>query len=176
MGFRLGSRAHQALLLPLLRRDWEINSRQPDTICRKNSLAKISNRLTDITFRRRPSRSRCTWPIDRRRLSSVNALLPVALDFGRWLVLVFVVVPSLLSLSNLFLGDLRDGGWRGGHWNRLSLNRALLLLASGYLLIANLLRALLLLLLLLFLQALDLRRSERFRAIATVLISGWVVV
>lgn len=96
---------------------------------------------------------------DRRRLPPVHSLLPVALHFRGRLVLVLVIVgPRLLPLTNLLFGDLRHGG-RGGRC-RLPLNRALLSL-----LFAPLLLRLPDLLLgpLLLLKALDLRRSTRFR-------------
>ena len=63
---------------------------------------------------------------DRRRLSPVDTLLPIALHFRRWLVLVLVVVPGLLPLTNLLLGDLRYRRRRGRDRDRLSLNGTLL--------------------------------------------------
>ena len=65
---------------------------------------------------------------DRRRLSSVDTLLPVALHFRRWLVLVLVIVPGLLPLTNLLLSDLGHRGRRGRDGDRLSLNGTLLCL------------------------------------------------
>lgn len=101
---------------------------------------------------------------DRRRLSSVDTLLPIALHFRRWLVLVLVIVPGLLPLTNLLLGDLRCRRRRGRDRDRLSLNGTLLrlqllLLFTPVLLLLFpdlLLRSLLLLLLL---KGLDFRRS-----------------
>lgn len=102
---------------------------------------------------------------DRRGLPPVDSLLPVALHLGGRLVLVLVIVgPRLLPLTDLLFGDLRHGGRGGRRGDRLPLNRALL---SLYLLLAPLLLLLLLrlpdLLLgpLLLLKALDLRRSTR---------------
>lgn len=106
---------------------------------------------------------------DRRGLPPVDSLLPVALHFRGWLVLVLVIVgPRLLPLTDLLFGDLRHGGRGGRCRDRLPLNRALL-----YLLLAPLLLLLLLWLLLrlpdlllgplLLLKGLDLRRSTRLQ-------------
>lgn len=103
---------------------------------------------------------------DRRGLPPVDSLLPVALHLRGRLVLVLVIVgPRLLPLTDLLFGDLRHGGRGGRCRDRLPLNRALL---SLYLMLAPLLLLLLrlpdlLLGPLLLLKGLDLRRSTRFQ-------------
>lgn len=111
---------------------------------------------------------------DRRGLPPVDSLLPVTLHLRGRLVLVLVIVgPRLLPLTDLLFGDLRHGGRGGRCRDRLPLNRALL---SLYLMLASLLLLLrlpdLLLGPLLLLKGLDLRRSTRFKTIATGLIIG----